>query len=526
MDGVRGKPADIFLELLSYNKKLKAKKNKELKDPQEKLKTPRKNFKNLQGEFKSPQKEFKSLQKEFKNSARNFYVENLGCAKNQVDAETIIALLCSKGWTHTSADNADMIIVNSCGFILPAKEESINTVISFRQQYPDKKIVLAGCLAQRYGKELAESLTEADALFGNKFIREITDVADDFMNGSKKVHIPRASSASARAKAKTRITLTAKMPERVSLSFPGSIYVKIAEGCDNNCTYCAIPLIRGKLKSRDQKEIIAEIKNIISRGVFEINLVAQDLASYGNDIRKHGKKENLMTLLEKISSLSGKIWIRLLYMHPDRFDPAVLEIMKTDKRIIPYFDIPFQHASEDILRKMGRKGNFSSYLKIVESIRTEIPESVIRSTFLLGFPGEKNKDYLLVEEFLKEAKLDWAGFFPYSKEENTAAFDMGNSLDNFISSRTMQKRVLKLQETQIKITEQNLARFEGKTFDILAEEDFPEEDIILGRGYMNAPDVDGSVIIHTDGIKKIKPGNVVKCKITKRNNIDLEAFPV
>jgi len=457
-----------------------------------------------------------------KNILKSFYIENLGCAKNQVDAETIISFLIKKGWTYTSADNADMIIINSCGFITPAKEESINTLISFRQQYPDKKIVLAGCLAQRYGKELTDLLPEADALFGNKALHEIADVADDFMKGSRKIHIPDPDSSLVCA---GKISAK-KIPDRVSLSFPGSIYVKIAEGCDNNCTYCAIPLIRGKLKSRNSKEIIDEIKKIIEQGFFEINLVAQDLASYGNDIQTKRKKENLIDLLEKISSLKGKIWIRLLYMHPDHFDPAILEIMKTDKRIIPYFDIPFQHASENILRKMGRKGNYSSNLKIIENIRTAIPESVIRSTFLLGFPGEKKKDYLLVEEFLKEAKLDWAGFFPYSQEENTPAYDMGISSNNFILPGTMQKRVLKLRECQNEITEQNLLKFEGKIFDILAEEEFLEEDIILGRGYMNAPDVDGAVIIHNDDKKKIKPGKVVKCKITKRNNIDLEAVLV
>ena len=466
------------------------------------------------------------------NYKKNFYIENLGCAKNQVDAETIIALLGNSGWAYTSADKADMIIINSCGFINPAKEESINTLISFRQQYPEKKIVLAGCLAQRYGKELAASLTEADAIFGNKALNEITDVADDFMSGAKKIHIPEEKRQEEYRHGEKGVL---KKSERVSLSFPGSVYVKIAEGCDNNCTYCAIPLIRGKLKSRDSKEIIDEIKEIIEQGFFEINLVAQDIASYGkdydndngNNVTRSKNKDNLISLLEKISGLSGKIWIRLLYMHPDHFDPAVLEIMKSDKRIIPYFDIPFQHASENILRKMGRKGNFSSHLKIIENIRTAIPESVIRSTFLLGFPGEKKKDYLLVKEFLKEASLDWAGFFSYSKEENTPAFNMGMPFNNFILSRITPKRVLKLQEYQTEITEQNLAGFEGKTLDILAEEEIPEEDIILGRGYMNAPDVDGTVIIHTGNIaRKIKPGNVVKCKIIKRNNIDLEASPL
>jgi ribosomal protein S12 methylthiotransferase len=412
-----------------------------------------------------------------------------------------------------------MIIVNSCGFINPAKEESINTLISFRHQYPDKKIILAGCLAQRYGKELVSSLTEADGIFGNKALHEIAEAADNFIKGLKKIHVPLRSGSIEKLISREKVL---KKSSRVSLSFPGSIYVKIAEGCDNNCTYCAIPLIRGKLESRNFKDIIDEIKKVIGQGFFEINLIAQDLASYGND--HAGKnKQSLINLLEKISSLSGKIWIRLLYMHPDHFDPAVLEIMKSDKRIIPYFDIPFQHASENILRKMGRRGNFSSHLKIIESIRTAIPESVIRSTFLLGFPGEEKKDYLLVKKFLKEAMLDWAGFFSYSKEENTKAFRMGRPAENLALAKVTPRRVLALKEYQTEITEKKLARFEGKTLDILVEEEFPEADIALGRGYMNAPDVDGAVIIHINGAQNIKPSKVVKCKITKRNNIDLEA---
>ena len=459
-------------------------------------------------------------------NSKNYYIENLGCAKNQVDAETIITLLNNRGWNYTSADNADMIIVNTCGFIDTAKEESINTVLSIRHKYPDKKIVLAGCLAQRYGKELADSLPEADALFGNKALHEIADAADDFMKGLKRIHIPELFGESESKKNLNSHDRILKNAKRISLSFPRSIYVKIAEGCDNNCTYCAIPLIRGKLTSRNTQDIIDEIKKIIDQGFFEINLVAQDLASYGKDIQQSENREDLITLLEKISSLSGKIWIRLLYMHPDHFNPAVLEIMKRDKRIIPYFDIPFQHASENILRKMGRKGNFSSYLKIIENIRTEIPESVIRSTFLIGFPGEEKKDYLLVKKFLKEARFDWAGFFSYSKEENTPAYSMASQSEDLVLSRLTPKRILTLKECQLEITEQNLSRFEGKIFDILAEEEFLEEDIVLGRGYMNAPDVDGSVIINTDGKQNIKPGAVVKCKIIKRNNIDLEASPV
>ncbi len=443
-----------------------------------------------------------------------FFIENLGCAKNQVDAETIISSLEDRGWTLSSADTADMIIINTCGFIKPAKEESIQTLISFRQQYPDKKIVLAGCLAQRYGNELLSSLTEADAFFGNRFPEEISLVADDFMNGRKRIYIP-----DKKTEAGKEIYPHANH-KRISLSFPGSTYVKIAEGCGNNCTYCAIPLIRGRLKSRDEQGILDEIVKLTGSGFFEINLIAQDLASYGNDLEK---KHGLRSLLEKISALEGRFWIRLLYMHPDRFDPGILDVMKSDSRILPYFDIPFQHASGNILSKMGRKGNFETYLKLVRKIRGEIENAVIRSTFLLGFPGEKKGDFIQVAEFLKEASLDWAGFFQYSREEGTPAFRMGSFPADYILSRKTPKRVSYLQELQTDITEKGLDRFTGQTLDILAEESIEGEEIVLGRGYLNAPEVDGAVIIHSGSVK---PGSVVKCRITRRNNIDLEAVPL
>ncbi|MDX9799835.1 MAG: 30S ribosomal protein S12 methylthiotransferase RimO [Spirochaetia bacterium] len=494
-------------------------------------------------------------------SEKTFYIENLGCAKNQVDAETIIKSLTGRGWVYSPADTAAMIIINTCGFIKPAKEESIQTLISFRQQYPDRKIVLAGCLAQRYGKDLASSLPEADAIFGNRFPEKIALVADDFINGRKKLYIPdkksgslppggikdsdatAAGSAGSGADNKTGTeTEIDSAPvksrdgsgsgfspahgsgSRISLSFPGSTYVKIAEGCNNNCTYCAIPLIRGPLESRDENGIIEEIKELADTGFNEINLIAQDLASFGNDRGKaNGRGSSLLTLLEKISLIKGEFWIRLLYMHPDKFDREIYSIMKEDRRILPYFDIPFQHASERILSRMGRKGNFESYLDLVEDIRGNIKDAVIRSTFLLGFPGETTADFRQLTDFIKQARLDWAGFFQFSREEGTPAEKMGKGLSDFILSRKTPKRISILKALQTSISEENLEKYTGMELDILAEERIEGEEIVLGRGYLNAPDIDGAVIIHSSDVV---PGNMVKCRITRRNNLDLEAVPL
>lgn len=456
--------------------------------------------------------------------SKKFYIENLGCAKNQVDAETMIRSLAENGWEPVPADDADMIIINTCGFIKPAKEESIQTLLSFRQVYPGKKIILAGCLSQRYGAALSGSLPEADAVFGNRFPEQIALAADDFLEGKLKTFVPEKKDEKAAEAGRYRHG----SGNTASLSFPGSAYVKIAEGCSNNCTYCAIPLIRGQLQSRDGKAVLEEVKLLLESGVFEINLIAQDLASYGYDLKYDstdlsGGKNSLAELLKKISDLRGDFWIRLLYMHPDRFDPEVAELVSSDKRILPYFDLPFQHASERILGKMGRRGSSSTYLKLLDYIRRAVDNAVIRSTFLLGFPGETKKDYEEVKSFLEKASLDWAGFFHYSREEGTAAWKMGNIVSNRLLSLKTPRRIRELESLQTEITEKKLEKYVGKEIVVLAEEEIQGEDIVLGRGYMNAPEVDGAVIIHSG---RVKPGTAARYRISRRNNIDLEAHPV
>ncbi len=440
-----------------------------------------------------------------------FYLENLGCAKNQVDAEQIITSLKKKGWEYCSVEESDIIIVNTCGFIKPAKEESISTTLDFKKNYPDKKIIMAGCLAQRYGETFADSFSELDGIFGNRNPEAVTDAVDFFEKGGK-VFFPEEADSS----------LDRELPEADNrtefLSFAGSTYVKIAEGCNNNCSYCAIPLIKGPLKSRKKDKVLNEIKTLLSEGFFEINLIAQDLASFGSD---SGKSE-LIPLLEEISEIEGDFWIRLLYMHPDRFDIRVADICRKEPRIVPYFDIPFQHASEKILRKMGRTGNSASYLETIAGIREKLDNAVIRSTFLLGFPGETGKDLDILEKFIKEAEIDWAGFFVYSREEGTAAYNFSNPLGRYLSVKRAEKKKKDLEKLQHSISEKRLSRFVGKNIKVIVEEAVEGEELFLCRGYMNAPDIDGLVVLHSGGTVFL-PGQVVECRIVKVNSVDLEA---
>ncbi len=322
-----------------------------------------------------------------KDNKKKFYLENLGCSKNQVDAEVMIASLGKEGWEYvSSSDDAELIIVNTCGFIEAAKQESIDTVMSLRENYPEKKILLAGCFAQRYGSKLLDKLPEIDGVFGNLNLEMVTSAVSSVVKGERSALLPLEGSS---------------RPERKRLlSFPGTAYVKISEGCNHRCSYCAIPLIRGNLRSRSVESILAEIRGLLDKGVIEINLIAQDLSALGTE----KKEKDFVRLLKEISSLEGNFWIRLLYIHPDNFPLELTDIVNSDKRILPYFDIPFQHASAKILRKMGRKGNSSNYLELISAIRDRIPGAVIRSTFMVGFPGEDSsarKDLLNFQERLR-----------------------------------------------------------------------------------------------------------------------------
>ena len=437
---------------------------------------------------------------------KKIYIESLGCAKNQVDSEVLLTIAKEKGYVRvTEAKDADLIFVNTCGFIESAKEESINTFFALKGAYPDAKIVLGGCLAQRYAEEL--ELEEADAIFGNRDLAAFSDVLDSLDKGDDQIVLKPEYPDPDREK-----------DEREEyLSMPRSCYLKISEGCDHRCSYCAIPIIRGGLRSRSEDRIIDEAKELIRKGFFEINLIAQDLGAYGTDF---DGKSHFCDLLTKLASLEGDFRLRLLYIHPDTFPEELISIVKNSEKIIPYFDIPFQHSSERVLRKMRRFGNTGKYLALINRIRSEIPEAVIRTTLMLGFPGEEREDFDELLSFVRQARFDWMGSFLYSREEDTPAFDMRNEKAHEKAVKRAARWKNELEELQSAITEERLQGFVGKKYTALVEENIQGEDLSIARIYSQAPEVDGLTVIMGEGIA---PGDVVEVGIRAVRGVDLEA---
>jgi len=309
------------------------------------------------------------------------------------------------------------------------------------------------------------------------------------------------------------------------LSFPGSAFVKVSEGCDNRCSFCAIPLIRGSMRSKPPEAVIGEIDGLLARGIREINLVAQDLTSYGRDLDGVGPLE----LLRGISALDGEFWVRLLYVYPEHFPESFFPLLRKDRRLLPYFDIPFQHASRDVLRRMGRPGTAEKYLSLVRRIREELPDAVLRSTLLVGFFGETDAAFDELLAFQAEAQLDWLGVFPYSPEDKTPAMRGEPALD--VAPDLAERRAATVNERQRTITHERMQRFVGRDLDVLVEEMVPDEPLAIGRCYAQAPEVDGSVVINVpsgsaDGPTSVSPGRFVRCRIVRRNGLDLEAVPL
>lgn len=437
---------------------------------------------------------------------KKIYIESLGCAKNQVDSEVLLTIAKEKGYVRvTEAKDADLIFVNTCGFIESAKEESINTFFALKGAYPDAKIVLGGCLAQRYAEEL--ELEEADAIFGNRDLAAFSDVLDSLDKGDDQIVLKPEYPDPDREK-----------DEREEyLSMPRSCYLKISEGCDHRCSYCAIPIIRGGLRSRSEDRIIDEAKELIRKGFFEINLIAQDLGAYGTDF---DGKSHFCDLLTKLASLEGDFRLRLLYIHPDTFPEELISIVKNSEKVIPYFDIPFQHSSERVLRKMRRFGNTEKYLALINRIRSEIPEAVIRTTLMLGFPGEEREDFDELLSFVRQARFDWMGSFLYSREEDTPAFDMRDEKAHEKAVKRAARWKNELEELQSAITEERLQGFVGKKYTALVEENIQGEDLSIARIYSQAPEVDGLTVIMGEGIA---PGDVFEVGIRAVRGVDLEA---
>jgi ribosomal protein S12 methylthiotransferase len=450
-----------------------------------------------------------------------FTIESLGCAKNQVDSEQLIAELERSGlrWV-AEAEGAEAVIVNSCGFITGAKEESIQAALGLKERYPGKKVILAGCLVQRYGAELAQALGELDGFVGlldPEGIRRLLQPAAPGRQGRPEPGAERVASGAERGQLLARrVPSGAERGQQLArrerlLSYPGSAYLKIAEGCDNRCSYCAIPLIRGPLASRSRAEILGEAEDLLARGVRELILIAQDLGSFGMD---RGAGE-LPALLSDLTRIGGEFWVRLLYIHPDHFPEEILELAADDPRLLPYFDLPFQHASPQVLSRMGRRGSAEAYLTLIRRIRDRLPEAVLRSTFLAGFPGESEEDFLRLLDFQQAAALDWVGVFAYSREEGTPAY----AYRGLVSNRLAEERKAQVEQAQVPITRARLERHVGRTLPVLIEEPVRGEPLSLGRAYLQAPEVDGLVVVREGDLR---PGSLQRVRIEGLAGIDLE----
>ena len=388
-----------------------------------------------------------------------------------------------------------------------------------RASFPGAKILLAGCLAERYADVFGTELPEADGILGNGDLSLVDKAVDSIFSGKRPV---------------------IKAPQKgvcggdrgSLLSFKGSAYVKITEGCDNHCTFCAIPIIRGDLRSRPVAEVTDEIRSLVGRGVREINLIGQDLAAYGcgkDDGFTDKGKSFLRELMEAIASVPGKFWVRLLYIHPDHFNMDILDLMEKDPRFLPYFDIPFQSGDDGIIRAMNRHGSAETYVNLVRTIRARFPESAIRTTFLTGFPGEDEAAAENTRAFLRTIRSDWSGCFAYSLEEGTPAARMKGKVPH----KKAEARAAALTEIQAAITQDRLKARVGRSYDVLVEEiienkDGTDEGLAIGRAWFQAPEVDGSVVISYDlddaeAVREIVPGAIVRVQAVASSEFDISA---
>lgn len=424
-------------------------------------------------------------------------IVSLGCAKNQVDAEMLLFTLKNRGFTivNDPAD-ADAVIVNTCGFIDSAKQESIDEIIELgklKQEGTIKAIVVTGCLAERYKNEITKQLYEVDAAIGIGANQRIADVVLDALNGKKTELFPDKS-------------LLPMEGGRIQSTPFYTAYLKVAEGCDNCCTYCAIPLIRGHFRSRQPDEVIKEAEQLAANGVKELNVIAQDTTRYGEDLFG---EPYLAKLLKRLCQIDGFKWIRVLYCYPDRVTDELINVIAEEEKIVKYIDIPLQHCNGEVLKNMNRRGNRESLTALLNKIKSKIPNVIFRSTFITGFPGETETQFDELADFAAEIKFQRLGCFPYSKEEDTKASLMENQIDDDIK----QKRADIIMEHQQSVMAEYCESLIGSEVEVLVEGYDKLAECFFGRTYADAPEVDGCVFFTCDG-EKPKAGDFVKVKIT------------
>src|SRR5690349_17884984 len=477
---------------------------------------------------------------------------SLGCPKNLVDSEVMMGILNSAGAEITNrADEADVIVVNTCSFIDSAKQESVNTILEMAQHKTSgraQKLVVAGCLVERYRDEIRKNIPEVDAVVGTGELEQILSAAGISVPVSQpqepespfKILVSRGKSAvhthsrpegdareaSGRYSREQWDGAIAALPNylynentpRLLATGTTSAYIKIAEGCDHPCSFCIIPQLRGKFRSRHFESVIAEAQRLADRSVREITLIGQDTTCYGEDL---GLKDGLALLLERLAQIEELKWIRFLYAYPNKITPGLLETIASNEKICSYIDVPLQHASPAVLKRMKRGANAEIFLRSIEKMRAAIPNLTLRTSFIVGFPGENEADFEQLCHFVKAARFDWLGVFAYSDEEGAAAF----GLEDKLPSREIERRRKKLMQVQKQISRKMKAELVGREFEIVAEGPSEETDLLWeGRTPMHAPEIDGKVFINDFGdYERLTPGQFYRCEITDSYDYDLVA---
>jgi ribosomal protein S12 methylthiotransferase len=464
---------------------------------------------------------------------------SLGCPKNLVDSEVMMGLLARAGAELTPrADDADVIVVNTCSFIESAQQESVNTILEMvghKNGGRAKKLVVAGCLVERFRDEIRQNILEVDAVVGTGELQNILTAvglsAGSAQNDSPFVVLPSRPEGEARA-AQGRFSreswdgAIADLPNylyddetpRVLATPKYTAYIKIAEGCDHPCTFCIIPQLRGQFRSRRFESVVAEAERLAKAGVREITLIGQDTTCYGEDF---GLKDGLALLLEKLAKIEDLRWIRFLYAYPNKITGRLLETIASHEKICSYMDVPLQHASASVLKRMKRGGGADVFLRSIAKMRREIPDLTLRTSFIVGFPGETEKEFEELCEFVCEAQFDWMGTFSYSDQDGSAAY----KLDKKLPTREIESRRKHLMEIQRKISAKKKTMLVGQELDLLLEGWSEETDLLLeGRTAMHAPEIDGKVFVneYPENVDP-QPGNFYRCQVVEAHDYDLIA---
>lgn len=429
---------------------------------------------------------------------------SLGCDKNLVDSEVMLGMLAEKGYTFTDDEaEAEIAVVNTCCFINDAKEESVNAILEMAELKKSgqlKALIVTGCLAQRYQKEIREEIEEVDAIIGTSAIDKIAETIEDAIAGKSREHV---------------LPLDGKLSgnrKRMVTTGGHYAYLKIAEGCNKHCTYCIIPAIRGEYRSVPMEELMAEAETLVAGGVKELILVAQETTLYGLDL--YGEKK-LPEFLSRLCRIPGLYWIRILYCYPEEITDDLIRVIKQEEKICHYLDIPVQHGSDSVLKRMGRKTDSEQIRNMVKKLRENIPDICLRTTLITGFPGETEKDHETLMEFVDEMEFDRLGVFTYSPEEGTPASLMPDQVGEDVK----EKRRDAIMELQQEIAYEAAGKMEGKSVDAMIEGKIADEDAYVARTYKDAPNVDGYLFIHTD--RQLMSGDFVKVRITGSYEYDL-----